>query len=41
MSESGDSAQSSERVPMIDDAVDAELRDFVARRKSELPDTFA
>jgi trimethylamine--corrinoid protein Co-methyltransferase len=26
--------------PPIDDAVDAELRDFVARRKSELPDTF-
>jgi trimethylamine--corrinoid protein Co-methyltransferase len=26
--------------PPIDDAVDAELRDFVDRRKSELPDTF-
>lgn len=27
--------------PPIDDAVDAELREFVERRKSELPDTFA
>ena len=27
--------------PPIDDAVDAELSDFVARRKAELPDTFA
>ena len=27
--------------PPIDDAVDAELRDFVARRKAELPDAFA
>jgi len=27
--------------PIIDDAVDAELCDFIARRKSELPDTFA
>ncbi len=27
--------------PPIDEAVDAELRDFVARRKAELPDEFA
>ncbi len=27
--------------PPIDDAVDEELREFVARRKAELPDTFA
>jgi trimethylamine--corrinoid protein Co-methyltransferase len=27
--------------PPIDEAVDAELRDYVARRKAELPDTFA
>jgi trimethylamine--corrinoid protein Co-methyltransferase len=27
--------------PPIDDAVDEELRDFVARRKAELPDEFA
>ena len=27
--------------PPIDDAVDAELSDYVARRKAELPDTFA
>ena len=27
--------------PAIDDSIDAELRDFVARRKSQLPDTFA
>ncbi|MGZ6898044.1 MAG: trimethylamine methyltransferase family protein [Acidimicrobiia bacterium] len=27
--------------PAIDDAVDEELRDFVARRKAELPDEFA
>jgi trimethylamine--corrinoid protein Co-methyltransferase len=26
--------------PPIDDAIDAELDDFVARRKAELPDTF-
>jgi trimethylamine--corrinoid protein Co-methyltransferase len=27
--------------PPMDDAIDAELRDHIARRKSELPDTFA
>ena len=27
--------------PPIDDAVDAELRDYITRRKAELPDTFA
>jgi trimethylamine--corrinoid protein Co-methyltransferase len=27
--------------PPIDDSIDAELRDYVDRRKSELPDTFA
>jgi trimethylamine--corrinoid protein Co-methyltransferase len=27
--------------PPLDDAIDAELREFVDRRKSELPDTFA
>jgi len=27
--------------PPIDDAIDAELRDYIARRKAELPDTFA
>ena len=27
--------------PPIDDAIDAELREYVARRKAELPDTFA
>ena len=27
--------------PAIDDSIDTELRDFVARRKSQLPDTFA
>ncbi|MGI9053081.1 MAG: trimethylamine methyltransferase family protein [Ilumatobacteraceae bacterium] len=27
--------------PPIDDAIDAELRDYVARRKAQLPDTFA
>ncbi|MGH9133483.1 MAG: trimethylamine methyltransferase family protein [Ilumatobacteraceae bacterium] len=27
--------------PPIDDAIDAELREFVERRKAELPDTFA
>jgi trimethylamine---corrinoid protein Co-methyltransferase len=27
--------------PPIDDAIDAELREFVTRRKAELPDTFA
>ncbi|MBA3606774.1 MAG: trimethylamine methyltransferase family protein, partial [Acidimicrobiia bacterium] len=27
--------------PPIDDAVDEELREYVARRKAELPDTFA
>ncbi len=27
--------------PPIDDAIDEELREFVARRKAELPDTFA
>lgn len=29
------------QAPAIDDTVDAELRDFVARRKAELPDTHA
>ncbi len=27
--------------PALDDAIDAELRDFIERRKAELPDTFA
>ena len=27
--------------PVIDDAVDEELRDYITRRKAELPDTFA
>ena len=27
--------------PPLDDAIDAELQDFVARRKAELPDEFA
>ena len=27
--------------PPIDDAIDEELREYVARRKAELPDTFA
>ena len=26
--------------PSIDDAIDAELREFIDRRKAELPDTF-
>jgi trimethylamine:corrinoid methyltransferase-like protein len=26
--------------PPLDDAIDEELKEFVAKRKSELPDTF-
>jgi trimethylamine--corrinoid protein Co-methyltransferase len=26
--------------PQLDDAIDAELQDYIAKRKAELPDTF-
>ena len=37
----GRSSSPSYEAPPIDDAIDAELREFVERRKAELPDAFA